>query len=79
MMRHLFFISATICCLLLFTNCERAAHVYVCDNDNTFHLEERCEWLDGCHTGVTKITLNEARKRGMERCSNCSSYYEYMK
>jgi hypothetical protein len=44
-----------------------------------YRVQERCEYLDGCNTGVTKITLNEARKRGMERCSNCSSYYEYMK
>lgn len=77
-MNKFIFTAAVILCLL-FVSCENRAKVYVCENDNCFHLDEYCEELDGCSNGVGIITLDEARKRGFYRCSNCEEFWGFEK
>lgn len=79
-MKRLIFATAVLCCLL-FISCERRTMVYVCEMGNEFHFQESCEWLDDCGIGVKKITLDEARRSKMKRCTNCGEfvYYEYHK
>lgn len=75
-MKPFIFTAAFICCML-FAGCESRTKVYVCKtNKSVFHFSECCEGLDDCRDGVYLIPLDEARKKGMYRCTDCEFFYE---
>lgn len=59
-----------LCCISLTSFSNKADEVYICKSKGAkkYHLKEFCRGLSACKHEIVKVTLKEAKAKGLDLC-----------
>lgn len=76
-MRRTTLIAAATVSIFAFSSWKSSSgNVFICDNGKTevYHLDKECHGLKRCTTGITPLTLKEAKDKGLRLCGYEESF-----